>query len=244
MRSGGGVIDENPVEAMIDDRVPRGFGGHFYGVCPGVVTDIKDPDGQGRVKVKLPWAKDTNSDAYEAWARLATLMGGNNRGSWFIPHTGDEVLLAFEHGDVRRPYVLGGLWNGKDTPPASMDGSGNNYKKVLCSKNGVKITLDDTDGQETLTLETPGGQKVTLQDGANQVEIQDSNGNSLTLASSGVTIKASSSLTIDATSVEVTAGSVTVNAGMSQFNGAVQADTVIASSVVGTSYTPGAGNVW
>jgi uncharacterized protein involved in type VI secretion and phage assembly len=234
----------NPVDAMISERLPAGFGGRFYGVCPAVVTDIKDPDGQGRVKVKLPWAKDTASDEYQAWARLATMMGGNNRGSWFIPDAGDEVLVGFEHGDTRYPYVLGALWNGKDTPPASMDGSGNNYKKVLCSRNGVKITLDDTDGQETLTLSTPGGQTVTLQDGANQIEVQDSNGNTVTLASSGITISASSSLTISASSVEITTGTLTVNAGMSQFSGVVQSDTVITSTIVAATYTPGAGNIW
>ena len=236
--------ETNPVDAMIADRLPSGFGGRFYGVCPAVVSDIKDPDGQGRVKVKLPWAKDPGGGEYQAWARLATLMGGANRGSWFIPHTGDEVLVAFEQGDPRRPYVLGGLWNGKDAPPESMDGAGNNFKKVLRSKNGVKITLDDTDGQETLTLETPGGQKMILKDGPGSVEIDDSNGNTVTLGTSGITVTASAKVTIQASSVEVTAGTVNVNAGMSQFSGVVQADTVIANSIVGASYTPGAGNVW
>ena len=64
------------------------------------------------MKVTLPWSPDTGSERYEAWARLATLMGGNNRGSWFIPDVDDEVLVVFEGGDPRRPYVIGGLWNG------------------------------------------------------------------------------------------------------------------------------------
>jgi len=67
-------------------------------VYPALVSDIKDPDGQGRVKVTLPWSPDTSSDRYEAWARLATFMGGNNRGSWFVPDTNDEVLVVFEGG--------------------------------------------------------------------------------------------------------------------------------------------------
>ena len=130
----------------------------------------QDPDGQGRVKVKLPWAPDRTA-AYEAWARLATLDGGPEpRHAGSSPTPDDEVLVAFEGGDPRRPYVLGALWNGQDSPPESMDGAGNNYKKVVCSRNGVKITLDDTDGQEKLTLETPGGQKVTLQDGPGSVD--------------------------------------------------------------------------
>ena len=105
---------------------------------------------------------------------MATLFAGNNRGSWFIPDVDDEVLVAFEHGDPRRPYVLGGLWNGQDAPPESMDGGGKNNKKILRSRNGVKVTLDDQDGQETLMLETPGGQKLTLKDGPGAVEIEDS----------------------------------------------------------------------
>jgi hypothetical protein len=125
-----------------------------------------------------------------------------------------------------------------------MDGSGNNYKKVICSRNGVKVTLDDTDGTEQLILETPGGQKVTLKDGAGSVTIEDSNGNSVKLESAGITITASAKVTINASTAEISASMLTVNAGMSKFSGVVQADTVIANSVVGTSYTPGAGNIW
>lgn len=237
--------DLPPALATIDERLGAGLGGHWYGVYPAQVVDIKDPDGMGRVKVALPWAPDTGSGQYEAWARLATLMGGKDRGSWFIPDQDDEVLVAFEAGDVRRPFVVGGLWNGRDAPPESMDGSGRNAKKVLCSRNGVKITLDDSDGQEKLILETPGGQKVTLQDGPGQVQIEDANGNSLKMEASGVTVTGASKVTISAgAQLEVTAGMVNINAGMAKFSGVVQANTVIATSVVSSSYTPGAGNVW
>jgi uncharacterized protein involved in type VI secretion and phage assembly len=237
-------MDHAFMEAAIDERVPSGLGGRWYGVYPALVTDIKDPDNQGRVKVSLPWSPDTGSAKYEAWARLATLMGGNNRGSWFVPDTNDEVLVAFEGGDTRRPYVIGGLWNGTDSAPETMDGSGNNYKKVLRSRNGVKVTLDDQDGQEKFIAETPGGQKVTLKDGPGAVEIVDSNGNSMKLESSGVTITASAKVTINASTMAISAGMVTVDAGMSKFSGVVQADTVISNSVVSASYTPGAGNIW
>lgn len=230
---------------MIDARVPGGLGGRWYGVFPATVLDIKDPDGMGRVKVTLPWSPDTGSDRYEAWARVATLMGGNNRGSWFIPDVNDEVLVSFEAGDVRRPYVMGGLWNGQDSPPESMDGAGNNYKKVLRSRNGVKITLDDQDGQEQFIVETPGGQKITLKDGPGSIEIADSNGNSMKMETSGITINASAKVTINAGGqVAVSAGMVQVDAGMSKFSGVVQCDTLIATTVVGTTYTPGAGNIW
>ena len=235
---------KTPLDTILDERVPTGLGGRWYGVYPALVTAVKDdPDGLGRVKVTLPWVADTGDGRYEAWARVATLMAGGNRGSWFIPDKDDEVLIAFEGGDPRRPYVLGGLWNGKDKPPEAMDGAGKNTKKVLRSRNGVKVTLDDSDGHETLVLETPGGQKVTLKDGPGAIELVDSNGNSVKLQASGVTIESAGKVSITATQLEVSAAMVKVNAGMSQFSGVIQSPTVLATSVVSSSYTPGAGNI-
>lgn len=238
------MLEPYALSELLDERLPRGYGGHFYGVYTALVTDIVDPDGQGRVRVRLPWSPDSGDSAYEAWARLATLMAGNNRGSWFVPDVNDEVLVAFEAGDPRRPYVVGALWNGQDAPPETMDGAGNNYAKTLRTRNGVQITLDDTNGQESLKLETPGGQTVTLKDGPGAIEIVDSNGNSVKLETSGITINTSGNATIQASMVTVSAGMVSVDAGMSRFSGVVQADTVISNSVISASYTPGAGNIW
>jgi uncharacterized protein involved in type VI secretion and phage assembly len=238
------VSADTAFDCVLDERVPRGFGGRLYGLYSALVSDIKDPDNQGRVKVTLPWAPDTGSGQYEAWARLGTLMGGNNRGSWFVPDVNDEVLVGFEAGDPRRPFVIGALWNGSDSPPETMDGAGNNYKKVVRSRNGVKLTLDDHDGQEALIVETPGGQKLTLKDGPGTVTIEDSNGNSVKLESAGITVTTSAKATVNASQVSVSAGLVSVDAGMSKFSGVVQADTVIANSVISASYTPGAGNIW
>lgn len=216
----------------------------LYGVYPAEVTDIADPDQQGRVKVKLPWSPDTNGAGYNVWARCTLMMAGNNRGTWFIPDVGDEVLVTFEAGDPRRPYVIGALWNGQDAPPESMDGAGENNIKSIRSRNGVKVTLDDSSGQEQMILETPGGQRITLKDGPGTVEIVDSNGNSVKLETSGITVNASAKVTINASQVAVSAGMVTVDAGLSRFSGVVQADTVISNSVISASYTPGAGNIW
>jgi len=229
---------------ILDVRLPSGLGGRWYGAFPALVTDIVDPEGLGRVKIALPWSPDTAGARYETWARLATFMAGNNRGSWFIPDVDDEVLIVFEGGDPRRPYVIGSLWNGKDSPPESMDGAGKNFKKVLRSRNGVKLTMDDTDGREQFILETPGGQKLTLKDGPGAVEIVDSNGNSIKLETSGITITAAAKVTVNASQVAVSAGMVTVDAAMSKFSGVVQCDTMISNSVISASYTPGAGNIW
>jgi uncharacterized protein involved in type VI secretion and phage assembly len=238
------ILERAPFEMVLTSRESVGLGGRWYGVFPALVQDIKDPDGQGRVLVTLPWAPDTGNGRYEVWARLATMMGGANRGSWFVPDVNDEVLVSFEGGDPRRPYVIGGLWNGSDNPPESMDGGGKNNIKVLRSRNGVKVTLDDSDGQEKLILETPGGQKITMKDGPGSVEIIDSNGNSIKLETSGITVNASAKVNINASQVAISAGMVTVDAGMSKFSGVVQADTVISNSVISSSYTPGAGNIW
>jgi len=107
----------------------------------------------------------------------------------------------------------------------------------------IKITLDDTEGQETLTLKTPQ-QSIVISDGGRSIEVKDANGNSAKLDSSGVTVIASAKVTVQASTVEISAGMVTVNAGMSKFSGVVQCDTLITNSVVSSSYTPGAGNIW
>lgn len=203
------------------------------GVFPSIVTDNQDPDAIGRVKVRIPGERN------ETWARIAVLMAGANRGTWFIPEVGDEILVAFEGGDPRRPYVLGGLWSNASPPPETIDA--NNTKKVLRSRSGVKITLDDQNAG--FIVETPGGQAITLKDAPGSLEIADSNGNSVKLEPAGISVNAAAKVTINASQVEITAGMATVNAGMSKFSGTVQCDTLISNSVISASYTPGAGNI-
>ena len=96
-----------------DETLPTS---RIYGAVVGLVTNNKDPEKLGRVKVKFPWM---TNDEESHWARIATMDAGKDRGSWWIPEINDEVLCVFEHGDVNFPYVIGGLWNGKDTPPTT-----------------------------------------------------------------------------------------------------------------------------
>lgn len=146
-------------------RMPLGYGGRFYGVYTAQVTAINDPDGQGRIQVLLPWSPDPQgSGDFTVWARLATVFAGLNRGSWFLPDLSDEVLVCFEGGDPRRPVVLGGLWNGVDTPPETMDEDQKNYIKSLTSRQGVKLTMDDTEQKERFEAVTPQQQRLTFQD--------------------------------------------------------------------------------
>ena len=120
----------------------------FYGVVVGVVTNNQDPDGLGRVKVKFPWLSDQDESQ---WARIAAPMAGKERGMFFLPEVDDEVLVAFEHGDVRFPFVIGALWNGVDKPPAD-NGDGKNNLRVIKSRSGHTIKLNDEDGKETIEI--------------------------------------------------------------------------------------------
>lgn len=227
----------------LQPRRAEGLGGMWHGVVPAQVVSLEDPDGQGRVQIELPWSPDPGGGRYLAWARMATLFAGSDRGSWFLPDTGDEVLVAFEHGNPRRPYVLGGLWNGVDAPPDASH-SGANNRKLIRTRNGVTLMFDDSDGQEKLHIETPGGQKVKLSDGPGTVEIEDGNGNSVTLDASGVTVTASALVKVEASTVTINATAVSVNAATTTFSGVVNAQTVVATTVSAATYTPGAGNIW
>jgi len=219
------------------------FAGLFTGGYLAEVISLDDPDSLSRVQLRVLNFDGVDSHDGPIWARVACAFAGNNRGSFLLPDVGDEVLVVFVNGDPRFPIVVGGLWNGSSTAPETISG-GRNRKKVIRSKNGVKLTLDDQDGQEQFIAETPGGQKITLKDGPGAVWIEDSNGNSVKLETAGITVTASAKVTVNASTVEISAGMVTVNAGLSRFSGVVQADTVITNTVISSVYTPGAGNIW
>lgn len=217
--------------------------GLFHGGYLAEVVALNDPDSRSRVQVRLLNFDGVADHDGPIWARVACPFAGDNRGAFLLPDVGDEVFVVFVNGDPRFPVIVGGLWNGASEPPETISG-GRNRRKVIRSKNGVKLTLDDQDGQEQFIVETPGGQKITLKDGPGAVFIEDSNGNSAKLETAGITVTASAKVTINANLVEVSAGMVTVNAGLSRFSGVVQADTVITNTVISATYTPGAGNIW
>lgn len=219
------------------------FQQRLSGVYRAQVVSNLDPSGLGRALVSLPDPSGSGKPI-EAWAPVATLMAGNNRGTWFIPDPGDEVLLAFEGGDISHPYILGALWSAGNPPPEQMDAAGQNLIKSIHSRSGVTISLRDVNADETLSLLTPAGQSLFLRDrDGGSIEIQDANGNQIRLSASGVQVLATAKLTLNASQIEISAGSLTVNSGMSTFSGVVKADTVITNSVISASYSPGAGNV-
>ena len=160
---------ENSFMIGMDLLIPSEINARFYGVTVGVVTNIKDSEGLGRIKVKFPWL---SSDDESPWARVLTPMAGNDRGFYFLPEVDDEVLVAFEHGDMAFPYILGSLWNGKDKPPEKND-DGKNNKRVIKSRSGHMIVLDDTENQEKIVIEDKTGKnKITIDCENNAMIIQ------------------------------------------------------------------------
>jgi uncharacterized protein involved in type VI secretion and phage assembly len=150
-------------QSRMEERATR-----IEGVVVGLVTNNQDPDGQGRVKVKFPWLSDQDESH---WARLAAPMAGQDRGAYFLPEVDDEVLLAFEHGDARFPYILGALWNGKDAPPARND-DGRNNLRVIKSRSGHTIKLNDESGRETIEITGKGQtEKIVIDASANTITI-------------------------------------------------------------------------
>ena len=141
------------------DHDPPGSGQRFFGVVVGIVTDNQDPDGLGRVRVRFPWLSGEHTSD---WARIAAPMAGPSRGAYFLPEVEDEVLVAFERGRPEFAYVLGALWNGKDRPPVAADKGKD--QRILRSRSGLQITLDDTAGGEKLELRDKDGKNQLVID--------------------------------------------------------------------------------
>jgi uncharacterized protein involved in type VI secretion and phage assembly len=130
------------------------------GVVVGKVKDVKDPEGEGRIQIEFPWMAGKN-DGY--WAPAATLMAGGKRGSWFMPEEGDEVLVAFDHGDVNHPFIVGFLWNGADKPPVEDEAIDEHVRRLRTVK-GHTLDFDDRDGKEKVVLTTKGKHVLELVD--------------------------------------------------------------------------------
>ena len=180
-------------ERVRPDLVPAAHGTISYmeGLQVGVVTDIIDPKGEGRVKIFFPVIEATSEGIF---ARVATLDAGNGRGTFFRPEIGDEVVAGFVDGDARHPVIIGMLHSSaKPTPYNAAD---DNNEKGYVSRDGVKITIND--GDKSIVIETPGGRHVTLDDNAGEIVIDDGQ-NSMVMDSSGIVVKTSGDLLLEAT---------------------------------------------
>ena len=209
----------------------------LHGVYTGSVIDNHDPQQLARVRVRVSAVAETRRGV---WARLATMMAGADRGTLFIPEVGDEVIVAFESGDVRKPCVLGALWNAKARPPAN----GAVDVKTIRLSNKVTVRMVDNASTNSLMFETPSGQRIVLEENPPLVRIEDANGNSIRLTPSAIEMVAPVAIKLTSSVIELNASSVNVQTAMANVDGVVQCDTLITNAVVASSYTPGAGNIW
>lgn len=180
--------------------------GSVNGVAIGTVTNNQDPEGMGRVKVKYPWREDGQESD---WARIAVPAAGKDRGTVWLPEVGDEVLLAFEKGNVEHPVVLGSLFNGKDVPPEK-NADGKNDIKMIKTRCGHKVTFSEKQGKESIKIESQGGRVILLDDsaGSGQIVIDDGSGNKFTLqtAQNSLTIETGLSLKLKSQTIDIEAG--------------------------------------
>jgi uncharacterized protein involved in type VI secretion and phage assembly len=188
------------------------------GVVMGIVRSLDDPQNLGRVQIYFPWLSETNQSY---WARIATLMAGSERGSWFMPEVGDEVLVAFEHGNSQHPYIVGFLWNGQSKPPNK---GINRQVRRLQTVSGHILEFDDRPGLEKITIKTRIGNEISITETPSGINISTPTGR----------------LTINCLQADITASTMlTVNAPLAQFSGVVQA-----SAFTGGAYTPAPGNTF
>jgi uncharacterized protein involved in type VI secretion and phage assembly len=177
----------------------------IVGVAVAVVTNNKDPNGEGRIKVKYPW-RDKEDESY--WARVATIMAGSEMGAFFLPEVDDEVLIAFENGDIDHPFIIGSLWSGRMKPPEANSDGKNNIRKIR-SRSGHEIIFNDnnTVKEEKIQILTNAGHEIVLDDstGREKIEIQDKAGSKITVDSvtNSINIESAMQLNIKSNVVEI-----------------------------------------
>jgi uncharacterized protein involved in type VI secretion and phage assembly len=208
-------------ELLFDESNGR-EAGLIRGVSVGVVAQNQDPEGLGRVKIQFPWRE--NSDESH-WARIAVPMAGNNRGIWFLPEVGDEVLVACDAERVEHPYVIGALWNGQEPPPETNSDGKNDIRKIR-SRSGHEIIFDDG-AQGRIDIHLQDNKRVRMDpdgilisdDQGNQIEIQSRSGTisiqsnaKLAIQSKVIDIKADASMTLQAT------GTLTIQGALVKIN--------------------------
>jgi uncharacterized protein involved in type VI secretion and phage assembly len=187
--------------------------GKIYGVVSALVDDVKDPEKMARVRLKFPWM---SADYVSPWARTMQLGAGPTRGSFFVSEVGDEVLVAFEHGDFSRPYVIGGLYNGKDKlglQDGFVGSDGKLTSRGFRSRNGHRIAfLDGFQNKQQLALTTGDGKnEIRLEQSGTKVVVHSNGtveitgGNEVKVSSKKVVVHSETDLNLDAKNINLSA---------------------------------------
>ena len=150
----------------------------YYGVCEGIVHEVDDPDKLGRVRVSFPWFDE---GTIFKWCRVMQYYAGGGYGAFFVPEIGDEVIVGFIHGDMRLPIVLGGLYNGKDKPPSHRD-KDKKDEKLIRTKGGHRILMNDSKDKHQIEMTTAGGHMVDLSDADEKIYVTTSGGHILQMS--------------------------------------------------------------
>ncbi len=213
------------------DIVDTPAAGLLPGVCGlqvGVVTQLEeDPDGEDRVLVKVPVI---NNDEDGIWARVSTLDAGENRGSFFRPEIGDEVVLGFLNDDPRDPIILGML--NSSFKPAPVAASDDNHEKGFVTRSGMKLMFNDD--EQSLLMETPNGNSLLISDDEGGFIFSDENGNSIEMTSSGITLKSASDLNLEATGDVNVEGVNIAQSASAEFKAEGSAGAEMSTSAVAT----------
>ena len=174
-------------------RVDGGANRHF-GVYPAIVTNVVDPESLGRIEIKLPWlGRQAGGQTVRAWATLLSPYADNQQGIPILPTVGTQVVVAFEAGELRRPYIVGSCWNGREALPEAPATANN--KRLWRTRAGSLLEFDDNDTAAKVTLSMKSGHKLVLDDAAGQVTLAHANGCTITLDLSGeVRISANTSV--------------------------------------------------
>ena len=222
---------------MMRDFNQDGGSQPYYGVYPAIVTNLVDPDSVGRIEVKFPWLGSDGEDDVRAWATLLSPYADNEQGFMTLPEVDSQVVVAFEAGNLRRPYIVGACWNGAEALPEAA--AEPNNIRVLKTRSNSILEFDDTDGATKITLEMQSGHKLVLDDSAQTITLNHSSGHVITFSAGGVVEITGLS------SVDVVAPIFNVRSAVANFDGIINCQMLSASGVVQSpSYTPGAGNLW
>jgi uncharacterized protein involved in type VI secretion and phage assembly len=219
----------------IEAFVPDGDAPRYFGVYPAIVTRIMDNESLGRIEVKFPWL-GADGAAVRVWATLLTPYADDDQGFEILPAVDSQVVVAFEAGDLRRAYILGACWNGREQLPQTPEQANN--KRLIKTRSGSLLEFDDTTGAEKVTISMQKGHTLVLDEGAQEVKLVHANGCMIKLNVAGqVSITANST-------VEINASAVNVHSPAAIFDGVIQCTSLIADAVVSSAYTPGVGNIW
>lgn len=190
------MSDNDLLDLFTDEEQRTTTATKTSGIVVGIVTSNKDEENCGRIKVTFPWHSDENESDY---VRVSNFMAGSDRGTMFIPEVGDEVVCAFLHGDINRPICLGALYGIENKSPAKTDDGKNNIKMIK-TRSGHTITINDEEAKESLTLESKSGHIISFEDtpGKEKLIIKDkTEQNFIEIDSVKNSISINSALTLD-----------------------------------------------